>query len=107
MDTPAGTSTDESGPTAVILPSWMRTVPPLIGSPSTGTTYPPRIATFMVSNANGTGPGRRQAPAYTDRSPQDPVQRSPGASVSRSVPELSASGGLVTGSIATARPRPG
>src|ERR1044072_9771530 len=50
----------------------------------------------------------RCAQAHRGRTPQLPVHVSPGATVIRSTPELSASGGHVIGSTATARaPLPG
>ena len=45
-------------PTAAILPSMISTVPPSMGSPSTGTTYPPVIAMLrpLRSSVNATAP---------------------------------------------------
>ena len=48
VTSPAGGS--KSGPaTVAILPSAIRTVPPSMGSPSTGTTYPPVIAMLLLA----------------------------------------------------------
>ncbi len=54
----------KSGPaTAVIFPSVIRTVPPSIGSPSTGTTKPPVIAMLLRTSVPAAfGPPHHRAP---------------------------------------------
>src|SRR5690606_27553290 len=63
----AGTST--SAPTAAIVARYSSTVPPSIGSPSTGTTYPFVIAIVIVRYAN----------EPSTRTPHEPLHDSPGS----------------------------